>query len=242
MRKRIEAGTDIAMIGVWDPAHERPDLKTARSADFEAGLETEARAGRLFYVQLWSDGSYDIDLYVDEEPPLDDLQIYTPSEREFLISSQSGRLMADGIEYFVSESNQGTSDDDPFQITVAPGMYALRVYQLQSEELDDRIPNYVDHEDLAYYDSKFGGVPWGCLLFLIAAGLSLTSYWIASVGLFVVWLGYLSVRSILRRADVRFQEIADRVEAVYDRFPAFIFVLRRITERGNLEGGWYDLN
>lgn len=236
MRKRIDAGTDIATIGVWDPTHERHDLKKAEFS--RKNLEADAREGRLFFVNVLSDGNYEIDIYVDEEPPLDDLQLYTPSQREFLISSQSGRLVAAGIEDFVSHTHQISADNDPFQFDVTPGMYALRVYEL----IDDRISDLIGREDLAYYESKFGGFPWGCLLLVLAGCLLLTPYWIAAVGLFVVWLGYLIVRSSLRRADVRFQEIADRVEEVYDRFPTFLFVLRRITERGNREGGWYDLS
>ena len=148
MHTRIDVGTDIARIGVWDPAHERHDLRTARYADYEAGLQAEARAGRLFFVNTGADGEYPIELYVDEEPPVADLQLYTLREGEFLICSQSGRLMAGGLEDFVSDTKQITSEEDHFE--VAPGMYALSVYELQEEEFDRRLPEFIGPEDYAY--------------------------------------------------------------------------------------------
>ncbi len=47
---RVEVGTDIATIGVWDPAHERHDLKSAKYADYDAALRLEAQSGRLLYI------------------------------------------------------------------------------------------------------------------------------------------------------------------------------------------------
>ncbi len=56
-RKRIDMGTDIALIGVWDPAHERHDLATAKHGVLEACLKAEANAGSLFFIRTSADGN-----------------------------------------------------------------------------------------------------------------------------------------------------------------------------------------
>ena len=43
--KRGDIGTDIAMIGVWDSAHECPDLLSASHRDLVAAQQAEAKAG-----------------------------------------------------------------------------------------------------------------------------------------------------------------------------------------------------
>lgn len=238
MHKRIEIGTDIATIGVWDPARERHDLKTAKYAVYESDLRSEAEAGRLFFVNTGADGGFLTDIYVDEQPDSDCLSLYSAVEREFLIESQSGRLNAGGVEDFINSAKQITSDEDQF--TVTPGRYALRFYELMEDRLIDRLRNHIGADDYAYYESKFEGVPWGCLLFLIATVCLFTKLWLVSAGMFAVWAAFLVIRSRVRSADRRFQDIAKRIEAFDEQFPPFIYVLRRMTDADVVKGGWHE--
>lgn len=240
MLKRIDIGTDIAIIGVWDPARERHDLRTAKLADFEAGLQTEAQDARLFYINTGADGSYLTDIYIEEEPDPERLTAYSAVEREFLITSESGRLIAGGVEDFVSPTKQITSDNDQF--SVSPGLYAIRVYELIEEKLIDRIRNHVGEEDYAYYESKSAGFPWGYLLFVITIGFLFTKLWFVAVALFAIGLAYLVIRSHVRSADKRFQDIAQRVAAFDSQYPPFIYVLRSMPPVGDVKGGWHNLN
>ena len=240
MPQRIDIGTDIATIGVWDPAHERHDLKTVKFADFEAGLQSEAHDGRLFFINTGADGGYLTDIYIDEEPDSKQLSVYSRVEREFLITSQSGKLIAGGIEDFVSTSKQITSHKDQF--AVSPGTYAIRVYELIEDKLIDRIRDHIGEDDYAYYEGKSAGFPWGCLLFVIAIGFLFSRLWLISAGSFAIWLAYVVVRSRVRRADSRFQEIAQRVLAFDSDYPPFIYVLRSVPAANDVKGGWYNLN
>ncbi len=240
MPTRIDIGTDIATIGVWDPTRERHDLKSAKYADFQSGLQSEAEDARLFFVNTGADGGYLTDIYVDEQPDPDCLNLYSTVEREFLISFESGRLIAGGVEDFVSSTKQITSDQDQFEVT--PGMYALRFHELIEDRLIDRLGNHIGVEDYAYYESKSAGFPWGCLLFVIATICWFTKLCAVSVGMFALWAAFLVVRSRVRAADHRFWDIAKRIAAFDKQFPPFIYVLRTVTDTDDVKGGWHDLN
>lgn len=240
MLRRIEIGTDIATIGVWDPTRERHDLKTAKYAEYESGLRSEAEAGRLFMVYTGADGGFLTDIYVDEQPDPDCLSLYSAVEREFLIECQSGRLIAGGVEDFIKGDKQITSDEDQFTLT--PGRYALRFYELIEDRLIDRLKNHVGPEDYAYYESKFAGFPWGCLLLVIATISLFSKLWLVSASVFALWAASLFVRSRVRAADHRFQDTTKRIEEFEMRFPPFIYVLRRVTDADAVEGGWHELS
>jgi len=239
MPNRIHIGTDIATIGVWDPTRERHDLKTARYADYRAGLESEAHAGRLFFVNTGADGEYLTDIYVDEQPDPDCLSRYTATEREFLIESQSGQLIAGGLEDFINGTKQITSEDDQFRVAV--GFYALRFYELTEHESADRLRDHIGAEDLSYYQRRSGGCSWLVLLFVIGITLLIAQWWLVSAGVFAVLVTCWVVGSRARACDHRYQEIARRVEAFDEKFPPFIYVLRRVADACEVQGGWHDL-
>lgn len=241
MAIRIDIGTDIATIGVWDPMRERHDLKTAKFADFEAGIQSEAENAKLFFINTGADGSYLTDVYVDEEPSVELLSVYVAVTREFLISSESGRLVASGVEDFVSDSKQISSDKDHFRVT--PGLYALKVYQRDEDKLTARLRDHLGAEDYGYYERKYSGTPWGFILFVLAAAASMLSrQWLLVAVLFIVWVIYSVIRPCITAVDKRFRDIANRVEEFDTRFPPFIYVLRSVPEAGGIRGGWYELN
>jgi hypothetical protein len=101
---------------------------------------------------------------------------------------------------------------------------------------------HIGAEDYAYYEHQPGIFPWGWLLFVIPIGFLFARLWLISAALYAVWLIYLFVRIRVRAADRRYQDIAQRIEAFDDQFPPFIYVLHRVAERGDLQGGWHDLN
>jgi len=239
MPKRIDIGTDIATIGVWDPTRERHDLKEAKYADFQTALESEAKAARLFFVETGADGGYLTDVYADEQPTSDCLSLYSPVEREFLIEAPSGRLIAGGIEDFISSVKQITSDKDV--IEVAPGSYALKIYQLIDDKLTDRVRECVGAEDYAYFVSKTTPSYWRFLLLGIALVCLLARLWLISLAAFASWIVYMTIRFRARTADNRFREIDKRVKALDKQFPPFIYVLRRLVSPGDITGGWHKL-
>lgn len=239
MPTRVDTGTDIATIGIWDPVRERHDLSNAKSADYEAALRSEARAGRLFYINTGGDGGYPVDIFVDESPEADLLDVYTTIDPPFLIISESGRLIAGGVEDFVSATKRITSPKD--EVPVPAGRYALTLHQLDEEKLAANLERTIGDEDYAYYEQRSSGIPWGCLLFVIAIVVLLLQYWILSISLVGVWVAYLLIRTRMRSADVRLQDISARIAEFQERFPKLLFVLRPIADQDDLSGGWHDL-
>lgn len=240
MPKRIEVGTDIATIGVWDPAHERHDLEGAKYADYDAALRSEAQSGRLFYMNTGADGGCPVDIFVDETPDADVLTAYSQVPREFLVISESGRLIAGGVEDFVSAQKQITSPDD--EISVPPGRYRLTLHQLDDDKYAENLRAAVGADDVDYYETRWSGIPWGCLLFVVGAVILLLRLWFVAIGVFALWAVYMFVRSRMRASDARYQEIATRIGEHEERFPELILTLRQLDDSTDLKGGWHDLN
>jgi len=248
MPTRIDMGTDVAMVGLWDPAHEVMDPQKVPYEDILAFLQSEAQAGRLFYINTGGDGSYPTDVYVDEQPDAELLGAYALRGRAFLIESKSGRLIAGGLEDFASSRPQITSDKDAF--AVEPGRYALCFYELDQEKVLEQIKSHFVAGDLEYYESRHVGCMTGCLLFVAALVLMMLSWvlagmlpwlWMVAVGCLVLWAVNIIVRQRRLAADEKYHDIARRIEAFYARFSSLIFVLERVSPTDDIQGGWYDL-
>ena len=231
MRKRIDIGTDIATIGVWDPTCERPDLSAAKYANYQAGLEAEASAGRLFFILTGADGSYPAVIYADESPAPDTLALYESADRRFLIHCSSGRMIAGGIEDFVNKKKVITSAEDEFSLT--PGPYAIRFYELVEEKLIARLRVELGNSDYEYYADRAERLPWGCLLVattLFTAILLFTQFWVAALVVFCIGVVYTILRWRTQALDHRFNSIAERVKSIDVDIPPFIYVLEAIGE------------
>jgi hypothetical protein len=240
MIKRIDIGTDIATIGVWDPSCELTALQSAKFSEVEAALRAEAEAGRLFFIETRADGSFLTDIYVDEQPTIAKRDFYIEGDREFLLKSPSGYLIAGGVEDFISTTKQITAEQDRFPVT--PGWYALRMYELGSyEEYSEHLQQLLGPEDFAYYERKSVGFPWGCLPIVVAAICCAAQQWLAAGLVLALGLVYVAIRRRLRAADHRFQEIIRRIDEFDEQHPPFLYVLRQVPETTDVKGGWYRL-
>lgn len=241
---RIEMGTDIAMVGVWDPGEDDSEL----TGDYLAFIESEAKAGRLFFINTGADGGYAVDVYLEQQPAPEELDLYTEYDRAYLIKSRSGRLIAGGVEDYGKSKPGITSESDELALT--PGHYALRFFELDEDRYLTGLSEHIGEQDMAYYSSQLGGCGTGCLLFVAALVSGAISWvltdvlpwlWFVPAVLFVIGVVYLTVRSRALAKDQRFQEIASRIEAHEERYPGFIFVLRLVSDEDNIQGGWHDL-
>src|SRR5262249_42288870 len=149
---------------------------------------SEAEAGRLFFINTGADGGYPTDIYVDETPDSELLEVYTTNGREFLIRSESGRLIAGGLEDYGSDGPQITSQQDEF--AGEPGRHALTLYQLDDERADERARRYLGEDDYDYYQRRTTGTPWGCLMFVAALIVSFLKLWLVTLAVFAVWIAY----------------------------------------------------
>ncbi len=62
MKRRIEAGTDIAMIGAWDASQNDTKLAGVGFKKLEQSLEADCAAARLFLLHTGGDGGGPVDV------------------------------------------------------------------------------------------------------------------------------------------------------------------------------------
>lgn len=124
MKNRIEAGTDIAMIGAWDASRNDSALAGMGSKKLLQSLEADCAAARLFLLHTGGDGGGPVDVYVDAAIPGAVRKKYRAAQREFLISVPSGRLVIGGMEDYRNGSAKITGADSV--VNLPSGDYALR--------------------------------------------------------------------------------------------------------------------
>lgn len=234
-------GTDIAAIGLWDVQHGRNDLSAMPYAEAEQALQADAKGGRLFYINTGADGACDVHLYVDETVPPDLLAHYKSLNRQFLLRSPSGRLVAGGVEVYTGAVSEEDHEGDTVQ--VASGEYLVQLHELNEGDVNDpaHLGQVVGEADYAYFQGRSGGSRMGCGL--LAAGLILLVFqlWMAGLPLFLAGVGILLYRSWSNGADERFQDIKDRIEDYHAQYPLFIFSLMPVEDGDAHEGGWHTL-
>ncbi|PWU10578.1 MAG: hypothetical protein C5B50_25245 [Verrucomicrobia bacterium] len=132
MKTRIDAGTDVAMIGAWDTSrNDSPFPKTSFKKMMRA-LHEDAQAGHLFLIRTGADGGGPIDVYVDEPLPESALAQTRRAEGEFLIRVPTGQLVVGGAEDYRSSKPRITGENS---IVLLPaGDYCLRCYIGTEEE------------------------------------------------------------------------------------------------------------
>lgn len=246
MHIRIEMGTDIASIGLWDPGVEHPG-KPAHARDY---CEMQASLGQLFFIDTHADGSYPTDLYLDQSPDARRLKRYTTAPRTFLIESKTVQLIADGLEDFANPKPQITSADDRFG--VAPGRYAIQPYTLDEDKYQSYLARKIGKEDLNYYSSQAGrGCVGGCLLFALALVMVAVSWvlgdlypwlWIAPGALVFIDMVYISLRATGVAKDKRFKDIHQRIGEIEEAHVGLILVLTSLAADEQAEGGWHVLD
>src|SRR6266699_2712587 len=98
MHQRIDAGTDVAMIGAWDAGRGALPYSAEQQRRYRKSLEKEAAAGHVFLIHTGADGGGPVDVYVDETLPDEMRKATRELEGEFLVALPSGRLIVAGAE------------------------------------------------------------------------------------------------------------------------------------------------
>ncbi|MFE8602714.1 hypothetical protein [Archangium violaceum] len=135
----IDAGTDIACVGIWDaglPPAERP-------IEGEA-LNASAARGEVLPIQTSADGGYLLRILVEEPFVPPEGQRFVTLEREFGLELRSGTALVGGCEDFQNPRPRITSEKD--RIRVEPSWYRVCVH-LNVTEGDVR-------EALAYEEAE----------------------------------------------------------------------------------------
>jgi hypothetical protein len=247
MKFRIEAGSDVAMVGAWDASRNDSVLMTAWGKKFDQTLEQDATAGDIFLIRLGGDAGGPIDIYVDSPIPNEVLAEMRAADDEFLLRVPSGRLIVGGVEDYRSAKPKITG---PNSVVALPsGDYALRCYVATGEEgftppTSRELKAALGADDYAYYNriSKLSLLGYLIVLLFPVLAFPLGWKWALLITV-VVFFGYFSVQEgFVVKRNARYQRISKQVNQLFGKAkekesPWFIFDLRRISESHNLKGG-----
>lgn len=106
MKARIEAGTDIAMLGAWDASRSANPLAKLWGKEYGADLKADTEAGHLFFIATGADCGGPIDVFVDPDPPPETRSEMTLLPGEFLLHVPSGKLVVGGVEDTARQSQE----------------------------------------------------------------------------------------------------------------------------------------
>ncbi|QAT85947.1 hypothetical protein EJ065_4395 [Corallococcus coralloides] len=170
-RYRIHAGTDIACVGIWDAG-----LPSAKRSIEGKALEESAARGEVLTIDTSADGSYLLQIHVDEPFVPAPWQRFATVGNELGLHLGSGTAMAGGCEDFRNPRPQITSAADRFH--VEPSWYRVRVHLDQMEGSEDEqraheeASRALTSEELARYQRLGKSFRTGWLLAVMAgAGL-----------------------------------------------------------------------
>jgi hypothetical protein len=241
MIHRTTVGTDIAMIGLWDVQHMRPELKDMSGGEQGEMLEADARSGRLFYIHTSGDGGCDVHIIVDEPVPPHLLVHYKSLNRRFLLRCPSGRVLTDGVEYYAHVREAEEELGTPVQIDA--GDYLLQLHELNEAEINEpaHLASVLGAEDFAYLEGRSGPSGLGCGLLVAGVGLLVFQHWVIGLPVLLAGAGLHIYRAWRNHVDDRYQSIKQRLSEYHDQFPLFIFSLEAVDDVEGHEGGWHTL-
>ena len=244
--QRVDAGTDVAMLGAWDASRAATPLIKNR---VEA-LQQDDDEGHLFLIRTGADGGGPVDVYVDAEIPPEVREISRALDGEFLLALPSGLLMVGGAEDYRAVKRRITSDQNI--ISVPPGNYALRCYvgpdqdEREEPESERELKARVGAENLQWYDRAnlmMVAIGFATLLIFPLSAVWLR-WWYALAITLVVFFSYWHVGAWLMRRSARYAEL----ERVITSFrlahtpPTFILELRTVADTAGLRGGSVEIN
>jgi hypothetical protein len=257
MHKRVDAGTDVAMIGAWDAARGALPFSADQQKRYRKSLEKEASAGHVFLIHTGADGGGPVDVYVDEDAPADVRTTVRRLDGEFLVALPSGRLVVGGAEEYRADGEAVGEVGEDRVIVVSAGDYAVYCYVAKDDE-DEEGGEYASlaeceakvltSEEREYYHKKdyreLALILVGWLLFLAFLPLARRWGWKIALPVTLViavpYFHWLDRRSKRRTAaNVRWREINKKLSDAWEgsRASTFVLELRRVDTRDGLKGG-----
>lgn len=246
MAARIEAGTDVAMIGAWDASRNDAVIAKRWGKEWDRILEDDVAQGHLFLIHTGADCSGQIDVYWDTEVPPEARAHTRPIVGEFLICVPTGRLMVGGVEDYRSDKPKITGEDSI--VDVPSGNYALRCFVGTEENGSDapvssQLEKALGSDDYRYSRSMTRRGCLGYFTLLLYPLLAFPFGWkVALPSTVVILLAYLYIHDRALKRSVRYQRILRMENEVFrdarkKESPAFVFELRRLEGVTDLKGG-----
>ena len=245
MKTRIQVGTDVAMIGIWDASRSEifPGSKQNSSLSF---LENEAIKGHLFFVLTGGDCGGSVDLYIDSNMPEESRKRSKQLGREFLLSVPSGKAVVGGVEDYGSKTPKITSPDSV--ISVPPGDFAVSCFRIEETE-DDPSPyalleKRVGREETKYFEktNKLAMlIGFSTLLSFPFLGYFFGWKWALFASGFI-FIASFHVMERMFKSSARYQSLSKQYEEALKEsqqqgLPLFVFELRPILAHENIKGG-----
>lgn len=234
-------GTDVAQLAFWDVQHTRVGTEEMELQELDDLWRADALGGRVFYINTGSDGAWDVHVYAEEAIPDDVLVFYKTLNRRFLLRCPSGRLIADGAEFYMASAEETPGSEDVIQIPA--GDYELQLHELCAADLNDpaHLESIVGREDVDYYLGKNPGIGWGCVGLIAGALVGALTHWAFGLLIAAMAVFLTALKRWRHKKDTRFTEIETRLDEDRNRYAYFLCSLRRIECDSDLRGGWYNL-
>lgn len=247
MKARIDAGTDVAMIGAWDARRGAVPLAEKMPRDLLGALAKEVESGDLFLIRTGASGGGPVDVYVDEAIAAPDLARLRPVDGEYFLAVPSGELVVAGTEDYRAPKPSGTAG----KVAVTPGDYAVRCFAPRDSESppasEAELQRLVGTDAVKRYDRiNLAIVMSGFLVpALTFAGLMKPYGWkVALPASIFAFIGYIPLVQLGVRksgAYTRLHEVVNDFR-IRNQDATMVLVLRRLAERGSLAGGAVSLH
>ena len=124
------AGTEVAMIGIWDQKWSNPSIREKSLGKFLKRLPADAERRQLFYIETGGDGDSSVQVHVNDRFVPD--QNYRKVSGGYAIEIKSGEAIIDGLEWYGSKYDL----DNVFPLE--KGIYVIDVFVLNNPELEER--------------------------------------------------------------------------------------------------------
>jgi hypothetical protein len=247
MKARIDAATDVAMIGAWDAQRDATPLTSLELKQVSDTLDADAAAGHLFLVRTGADIGGPVDVYIDEAIPDEVQDQLVSSDGTFLLVLPSGALVVGGVEEYRAPNPRTTGPNNV--VTVPAGDYSVRCYSPkdteQSPTLEKELREIVGGADLDYYDRlNSRGCLFGSLTLLLFPILVFPLGWKVALGVAAVaFISFFPAREWLLKRNARYQRLHNVVPTFRLRHedPMLVLELRPIRDRATLKGGSVSL-
>ena len=233
MKFETEAGTDIAMIGIWDADVPVGELRKIPYKRLMEELSKDGHDGKILRVDTGADGGYPICVVsTEEEFGAFRLDAYAEIQHDFFLYSQSGNFIAGGLEDYRNGTPQLTSENDRFRLE--PGGFRVRVYTHDEDEdqIAKQVADEVGEDDLRHYQERKSGC--GIAMAAIAFGMVGGYFWSWWVLLPAILLAarVVSYFSKLNSSDERVQRVERAFREYDNNHPALIFHFESVSEIG----------
>jgi hypothetical protein len=234
MRAEAEAGTDGAMICLYDPAA-LPDDFDAEAPDPGFFEELQAQ-GRLFFSETGGDGSFLVHVHADETMP-EPIARCARDPIDMTLEVPSGTLVFCGAEY-AHKHESPLAKKHPLMLaqsrmTLPSGRYRARMFRGEygEDELDRRFDAAVSTRERLAFRAIEIAMALVVVGFVGGLALGAASWWYRDllsllVAYVIAWVG-LVVSIVLVRRTTAFRVADAEWERIQQGMPTIIAVLTR---------------